>query len=171
MAGPEGWGRTLGRDVHHKLVSYLDAHPEQRVVRLSMEGVDKIDVSFASEAVVEVIRRFRGARGVCLTHVESPDILDNIAAAAERVKVPVTVWEGDRARVVGAEPSAGNSAALAFALARPKVRAAEFAETNKGISIANASTKFKQLWEQGFLIRSEGSADSGGVEFLYHRIS
>ncbi len=39
-----------------------------------------------------------------------------------------------------------------------------------GLSIANASTKFKQLWEQGFLMRNESVADSGGVEFLYQRI-
>ena len=38
------------------------------------------------------------------------------------------------------------------------------------MSIANASTKFKQLWEQGFLLRQESVADSGGVEFVYQRI-
>jgi predicted transcriptional regulator len=30
--------------------------------------------------------------------------------------------------------------------------------------------KFKQLWEQGFLLRRESVADSGGVEFVYQRI-
>jgi predicted transcriptional regulator len=31
--------------------------------------------------------------------------------------------------------------------------------------------KFKQLWEQGFLLRQESSADSGGVEYLYRLIA
>ena len=30
--------------------------------------------------------------------------------------------------------------------------------------------KFKQLWEQGFLLRQESTADTGGVEYVYHRI-
>src|SRR3546814_15788068 len=73
--------------------------------------------------------------------------------------------------MVGGEPSPGNREALAYALSLPKAKAAEFAEQSKAnISIANASTKFKQLWEQGFLMRSEGAADSGGVEFEYRRI-
>jgi hypothetical protein len=47
------------------------------------------------------------------------------------------------------------------AMARAQSRAAEFA-TRTGMSIANARMKFKQLWEQGFLLRRESVADSGG---------
>jgi hypothetical protein len=59
---------------------------------------------------------------------------------------------------------------LSFALTRGQARAAEFAEAKTGMSIANASTKFKQLWEQGFLLRRESVADTGGIEFIYHCI-
>ena len=38
------------------------------------------------------------------------------------------------------------------------------------MTIANASMKFKQLWEQGFLLREESAADSGGMEYVYSRI-
>ena len=48
--------------------------------------------------------------------------------------------------------------------------ATEFAAATPKMSIANASTKFKQLWEQGFLLRREDVAESGGVEFTYYRI-
>jgi predicted transcriptional regulator len=54
-------------------------------------------------------------------------------------------------------------------MGRPQTRAAEFA-AEKGISIANASMKFKQLWDQGFLLRRESTSDTGGVEFVYQRI-
>jgi hypothetical protein len=50
------------------------------------------------------------------------------------------------------------------------VRAVEFAQATPDMSIANASTKFKQLWEQGFLLRRETTAESGGVEYVYCRI-
>ncbi len=170
MDGDDGWGRTLGRGVYQKLLSYVEARPEQTSFRISMEGVGRIDVSFASETVVELIRRYRGIKGICLVDLDDQDLIDNIDAAAARVKVPVLIWTGKTPRVVGIEPSSGNREAFAFALARPQARAAEFAESVVGMTIANASTKFKQLWEQGFLMRNESAADSGGVEFVYQRI-
>ena len=134
-----------------------------------MEGVKQIDASFASEAIVELIRRYRGTKGICLVDLVDPEVRFNIDLAAARVALPVAVWNGSSVEMIGGQPSQGNREALEFALTRSQARAAEFAET-MNFSIANASTKFKQLWEQGFLMRSESAADSGGVEFVYRRI-
>lgn len=170
MDGPDGWGRSFGGDAHRKFVDYVESHPGQNIFRVSMKDVGKIDFSYASEAIVEVIRRFRGVKSICLVDLEDKDIIDNIDAAASQVKVPIMISNGGEPKLIGQQPSQGNKQAFAYALAHTDVRAAEFAEAAPSISIANASTKFKQLWEQGFLIRSEGSAESGGVEFIYHRI-
>lgn len=170
MDGPDGWGRAFGGDAHRKFVDYVESHPGQNIFRVSMKDVGKIDFSYASEAIVEVIRRFRGVKSICLVDLEDKDIIDNIDAAASQVKVPIMIWNGGEPKLIGQQPSQGNKQAFAYALAHTDVRAAEFAEAVPNISIANASTKFKQLWEQGFLMRSEGSAESGGVEFIYHRI-
>ncbi|RUY22841.1 DNA-binding protein [Mesorhizobium sp. M7A.F.Ca.US.001.04.1.1] len=139
------------------------------MVKISMEGVERMDASFASEAIVGVVGRYRKSKGICLIDLSNSAIRLNIDLAAERIGVPVTVWNRSEVEVVGLKPSAGNRDALDYALSRPEVRTVMFAEV-AGISIANASTKFKQLWEQGFLMRTEGAADSGGVEFLYRRI-
>jgi predicted transcriptional regulator len=72
--------------------------------------------------------------------------------------------------LIGTEPKQGCREAFQFALQRPNARAAEFAVSKKDMSIANASMKFKQLWEHGFLLRQESAADSGGVEYVYQRI-
>jgi hypothetical protein len=77
-------------------------------------------------------------------------MIENWEAAAAKKSQPIVLWSNDGARVMGVEPSQGNREALSFALSRPQARAAEFAEATSGMSIANASTKFKQLWEQGF---------------------
>ena len=71
--------------------------------------------------------------------------------------------------MIGSDPSEGAREAFQFAMGRAQCRASEFA-VEKGISIANASMKFKQLWNDGFLLRRESAADSGGVEFVYQRI-
>ncbi len=79
------------------------------------------------------------------------------------------VWRGKSAELVGMRPTEGAREAFQFAMGRPQSRASEFAAL-KNLSIANASMKFKQLWEQGFLLRRESTAETGGVEFIYHRI-
>ena len=163
------WGREQGRAVYEKLVSAIDRDGGRQVVKISMKGVEQMNASFASEAIVELMGRYRRTRGICLTDVADKNIQYDIDVAADRAKVPVTVWDGAKVTTLGLKPSAGNREALDYALGRAEVRAASFAEAN-GLSIANASTKFKQLWEQGFLMRREGAADSGGVEFLYSRI-
>jgi len=164
-----GWDREQAVPVAAKLVSHLKSMSDQRAAKVSMAGVERMDASFASEAIVEVIGRFRKSMGVCLVDLSNSAIRLNIDLAAERIGVPVTVWNGTEVAVIGMKSSAGNREALEYALSSAEVRTAAFADV-AGISIANASTKFKQLWEQGFLMRTEGAADSGGVEFLYRRI-
>ena len=68
---------------------------------------------------------------------------------------------------IGPEPSQGNTDAFRFAVGRATTRAAEYAAHAKDVSITNASNKFKQLWEQGYLLRLEAAAESGGVEYIY----
>jgi hypothetical protein len=92
---------------------------------------------------------------------------ENWAAAAERAKQPVMNWIGAKWRVLGPQPSPGLVDAFRFALTKRGTRASDYAESAKDVSITNASNKFKQLWENGFLLRREAIAETGGVEFVY----
>lgn len=170
MEEPDGWGRVAGREVYQRLLEFVEANPGVMVFRVSMEGVRRVDISFASETLVELARRYRGVKGFCLVDLDDVDMIENWEAAAAKKSQPIVLWTSKDGRVIGAEPSQGNRDALLFALSRPQVRAAEFVEARPNVSIANASTKFKQLWTQGFLLRRERVSDSGGVEFVYQRI-
>lgn len=170
MNSPEGWGRSQGREVYGKLLEFVENHPGVLIFRVSLAGVKRVDISFASETVVELARRYRGLKGFCFIDLLDSDMMENWEAAAVRKSQPLMVWREDEGRVIGLNPSQGNAGALNFALRRESTRATEFASANPGMSIANASMKFKQLWEQGFLLRRENIADSGGVEFVYYRI-
>jgi hypothetical protein len=130
-------------------------------------GVKRVDISFASETVVELARRYRGRKGFCFTDLEDPDMEENWAAAAERAKQPLMNWIGGKWRVLGPQPSPGVADAFQFALTKGEIRASDYATSAKEMSITNASNKFKQLWENGFLLRREATAESGGVEFVY----
>jgi hypothetical protein len=170
MDRPEGWGREQGRSVYQRLLRAVEQNAGALVVKISMRGVERIDMSFASETIVELARRYRGSKGVCLMDLDDSDLIENIDAAATKKSQPLLVWHKNAARLLGSQPTEGCREAFDFALTRPQARAAEFAQTRKKMSIANASMKFKQLWQQGFLLRRESAADTGGVEFIYQRI-
>jgi len=170
MEAPEGWGRNQGRVVYQKLLDFVESSPETVVFRISLKGVNRVDLSFASETVVELAKRYRTNKGFAFTDLTDQDMLENWDAAAARKQQPIMVWDGDKGRVIGITPSQGTVGAFEFALDRPVVRAAEYSSTNPGMSIANASSKFKHLWEQGFLLRREDVSGSGGIEFTYFRI-
>ncbi len=169
MNRPDAWGRLEGREVYSRLLDFVEENSGTMVFKVSLDGVRRLDMSFASETLVELARRFRRTKGFCLVDLVDKDIAENIDAAAEKKDQPLLLWEGKSARVIGGAPSEGAREAFQFAMGRPECRASEFA-IQKGISIANASMKFKQLWNKGFVLRRESTADSGGIEFVYRRI-
>lgn len=170
MKRDEGWGRGEGREVYIKLIDFIENHPGILVFKVSLDGVQKFDISFASETIVEVARRYRGKKGFCIIDPNNADMMENIEAAAQRKDQPLMVKSNGESRVIGVRPSQGNLDVLRFAMARPKTRVADFVSSARGTSLTNASNKFRQLWEKGFLLRREEVAESGGLEFTYFRI-
>lgn len=63
MDRSEGWGRAQGREVYQRLLRSVEENPGTLVFRVSMKGVERVDISFASETVVELARRYRGNKG------------------------------------------------------------------------------------------------------------
>jgi len=169
MDRPEGWGRIQGRQVYQRLLLFVEDNPGTLVFQISMKDVHRVDISFASETIMELARRYRRARGFCLIDLTDSDMIENIDAAGQRKEQPMLVWRGRSADLIGMKPTEGTREAFQFAMARRQSRASEFA-AQKNLSIANVSMKFKQLWEQGFLLRRESTAETGGVEFVYCRI-
>jgi hypothetical protein len=170
MAEDDGWGRVAGRETYRKLMPFIERHPGTLIFRVWLKGVRRVDISFASETIVELSRRYRGMKGFCFVDLKDTDQQENWNAAAERSRQPLFKWdEQGSPTVMGLQPTQGVSDALQFALQREVARAAEFAGSS-GVSITNASNKFKQLWEQGFLLRREAVAESGGTEYVYARI-
>lgn len=170
MDSPEGWGRAQGREVYGKLIDFVETNPGVTIFKISLEGVKRVDFSFASETLIELARRYRGRKGFYFEAPIDPDMVENLDAAAEKKSQPLMVWDKYECRIIGINPSQGTAGALNFALQRKSARAAGFISENPKVSISNASMKFKQLWQQGFLLRLENISESGGVEYVYYRI-
>lgn len=164
----EGWGGPAGQSAQVRLRQHIDSRGPAALVRVSLQSVKRLDVTFAREAIIGLVQHYRGSAAFCLVDLPAGDVLENIAAAAAREALPLTIWSGDEVQIVGKFPSPGNRQALGLALARAELRAADLAAASK-ISVANASTKLKQLWADGFITRRQIIAPSGGTEFVYRR--
>lgn len=164
------WGRSAGRTVYKKLVEFVERNPGMMVFRISIDGTRRVDFSFASETIIELAWRYRGSKGFCFVDLANKDMIENWDAAASRREQPIISWHGDMYETMGPKPSPGNQEAFDFAMARDVTRASEFWKTSSKGSLQSASMKFKLLAEQGFLLRRGGTADTGGLEFQYHRI-
>lgn len=170
MGAHEGWGRQEGSRIFQRLVTVVEEYREKSIFRICLKGVERIDASFASETVVELARRYRSNKGFCFMDMPCPNQAMNWDMAAGRVDQPLIVWgEQPNYTVLGLQPTTGISQAFQYIMENDVARAATFAEV-ANISIASASSKFKQLWERGFVMRREGAHGTGGTEYEYFKI-
>lgn len=170
MQSSDAWGHDEGREVYLKLLRTVEAHPGYQVFRISLEGVRRTDASFPRECVIELAKRFRGAKGICLADAENKDLLDNWDMAADKKEQPILFWNKDGSyRIIGPQPSRGNKEIFDYVLSVPNATAVAAAKA-LNLKLTNASTKLKMLCAQGFLLRRDETSPSGGIEYSYFGI-
>lgn len=169
MERDDGWGNEEGREVHQKLLRAVENEAGKLVFRISLAGIRRTDASFPRESVVELARRFRGEKGFCLIDVPSRDLLDNWEAAALKRQQPLTVWRGNSPVIIGPQPSRGNRALLDYILSVCHATAAT-ATKALNLKLTNVSSKLKQLFDEGFILRGNEVSPTGGVEYRYFRV-
>ncbi|MBA1231438.1 helix-turn-helix transcriptional regulator [Pseudomonas viridiflava] len=163
------FGNVQGKATFRKLLDVVEAHPQYAIFGISLADIEATDASFPRESVVAVAKHFKGERGFFLKDVKSRDLLDNWSYAAHAKDQPLTVWVGDNFEVIGPEISSSAKELLDCVLSKRSVTAAKVAETLE-ISVPNASTKLKKLLDQGYILRAEEAAESGGIEYVYYAI-
>lgn len=167
----QGWGHVQGYHIREHLQTSLEMSPYGSIIRISLKGVERIDVVFARTSVVELAEHERGRRGLCLLDVPNQDILDNIDGAAQSRKQPLFIWTNETCpHLVGPEPGVGLHPMLQYVLSVSATRA-NVAARILGLHIPNASNKLRQLWQKGYILRQELGANSGGKEYSYLRIA
>lgn len=169
MSGPEGWGTAAGRKIAQVARVRIDAAPGPDVVRLSLEGVAKLDVTFAQEALIALVRDYLGKRSLCVVDLRDEDVAANVMAAAKHMGAPVTLWNGTTVQAAGVAVRAGTRVVLDHVLQRPQTYTRELA-AELGLSASNVSARLKELWDIGYLMRDEVTSATGGSEFVYSRI-
>lgn len=163
------YGNAQGKVVLRKLTERIDSEPTRDVYGISLEGIEGTDASFPRESIVSLAKQYRGEKGFFLTGFKSKDLLDNWDYGAKAKEQPLVVWTAEGYELIGPEVSGATKKLLDFVLKHKAVTASKAAQ-DLGISVPNASTQLKNLVKQGFILRSEATAESGGIEFVYKAI-
>jgi hypothetical protein len=169
MGSETGWGHERGARLAEIIQSHIEASPPL-IVRLSLQGVERMDVTYAGE-LVRLVRQERIQRGFCLVDLTDQDLIKNWDAAAMWHRMPLFAWDAEmRVCKLGPDPSTGISETLQYVLSVPRTTTSEVAKALH-LKTQNASNKLKQLWTEGFILRQGQSAGSGGIEYEYLRIA
>ena len=167
---PDAWGREEGREVYPKLLEALEQLPGTALFRIDLAGVSRMDASFPRESFVALAKRYAGEKAFALCNASSPDLLENIDAAAQKLGMPMVVWGAKKGQwsMVGPPPSPGLRPVFDIAMAHGEVTTAVLIKAPHELGAANnVSNKLRQLTEAGYLVRREDSSVSGGKEFRY----
>ncbi len=165
------FGNQEGKKVFPQLKAIIDSAPTQKVFEISFEGIKFTDSSFARESILLLAKMYRGNKGIYLSNFDpkNVDMLDNWDYAAEKVEQPILVKLGDNVRILGSRLSSSNQEVFDLVMKKKQIT------TNKvagqlNLSVPNASTKLKKLVDEGYILRVEEVAESGGIEFIYKSI-
>lgn len=172
ISSSDAWGHEEGREVYSKLLRIVESNPSVGIFRISLEGVKRTDSSFPRESVIELAKRFRGSKGFYLTDIASQDLFDNWDMAAIKKKQPLFIWKNkddDSYQIIGPQPSRGNKEVFEYVVSVSHATAVSCARA-LGLKLTNVSSKLKYLCEQGFLLRRDETALSGGIEYDYFPI-
>lgn len=161
------FGNVQGRETFRKLLEFIESHPLQKIFGISLEGIEATDASFPRESVVAIAKQYRGEKGFYLQDFNSRDLVDNWRYAAQAKDQPLIIWEGDGFEIIGPSVSSSTEVLIKYVLEKGTVTASKVA-TDLNLSVANASTRLKRLVSEGYLMRTEEIAESGGIEYLYH---
>jgi hypothetical protein len=163
------FGNIEGKEVFRKLVAMVEAEPHREIFGVSLSGIEATDASFPRESVIAVAKQFRQQKGFFLTDLTDRDLIDNWNYAAQAKEQPLVIWTADQFEIIGPELNAAARQLLEYVLTHRSVLASQTA-ADLGLSVQNASTRLKNLVSQGYVLRVEDVADTGGIEFKYQAI-
>jgi hypothetical protein len=162
-------GNIQGKETFRKLVDFIDSNPFYCIFGISLVGIIATDATFPRESVISIAKQYRGEKGLFLEGVQNRDLIDNWKYAASAKEQPIVIWSDDNFEIIGPEISSSTIALINYVLDKRSVFTSQVAN-DLHMSVQNASTRLKNLVNQGYIMRSEVVAESGGIEYAYHAI-
>ena len=162
-------GSEQGRVVHQALYDLICANPLDKMIAIVPGNAQRMDATFAREALVTLGKRLQGSRLVYLKDFGNRDFLDNCSYAASALDVHLMHVSGTELDVLGATLSKSWEPLLTSVF-RLGVTTTSAVAGSLAISVQNASVQMKKMADAGLLIREDDVAVSGGREWHYQTV-
>ena len=154
-------------ELNHQLVGLN----EGAFVKIDYAGLERSDVSFQREAVVETLRKHRPHLVFLAVNLDHQDLRLNLVLALEKRGESVLVESNNSVSVVGRRLTPEQQKILDAVRAQPELTSAQLIGPPFSLKAANASNQLTALWRAGLLRRIEGAAATGGREYRYSPIA
>jgi len=163
------YGTSRGKQTYARLLDHIDKLKDVSIIGISFSRLEGADISFLRESLIYTIKRYSKKITFFAFNFQDEDIFANLDGAAMSGEEHLTCWVGNQCEFVGPKPTAASKVLLDMVITHRSTTTAKAAE-ELNISVQNASTRLKRLAEEGFLLRVEEAADTGGKEFIYQVI-
>ncbi len=169
--GPDAWGTAAGINVFSRLNGELALLADGTVVVIDYAGVERTDVSFQREGVVETVKRHRPRLLFIASNVGDQDVLANLGAALEtRGETLLVRNRTGPPRILGRQLAKEHEDTLWAVHDRPGFTSTQLTVPPYGLEGSTASARLTALWKGGLLGRLQGASPSGGREYRYYPI-
>lgn len=170
LDGHDAWGTEFGAAVFGRLNIQLVGVGEGTLVPLDYTGLERSDVSFQREAVVETLRKHRPRLLFVAINLFDPDMRENLSLALERRGEWLLVRDNPhKPTVLGRRLTPEQQATLEKVWAVGELVSSDFGEDN--VKLSTASSRLAWLWKTGLIERVEGTSPTGGREHRYFPIA
>jgi hypothetical protein len=167
VAGGQAWGTEFGAQIFGRINSQLMALGEGALVAIDYGKLERSDVSFQREAVVETLRKHRPRLLFVAVNLSDPDLRENLSLALERRGEWMLVRdEQDRPTVLGKRLAAEQVATLEKVWSTGELLSSGLTDVN----LSTASSRLSWLWKAGLIERVAGTSPTGGREHRYYPI-
>lgn len=163
------YGNETGKKVFLQMRDYVEKHKNQIIFEISFDNIKFVDSSFARESLILLAQLYKGKKGFFISNLYDVDVIDNIDYAAVALSQPLTIKLEKEIRMLGPVLKKSNLEIFNFVRNKNRVTASQLA-SSMDLSVQNASSKLKKLVDDGYILRFEETAESGGIEFIYQII-
>ncbi|ABO53285.1 MarR family transcriptional regulator [Burkholderia vietnamiensis] len=163
------FGNVEGKAVFRRLVEIIDTYTQPTIFEISLSGVEATDASFPRESVINAAKLYHHQHWFYLTDLDDRDLIDNWKYACQAKEQPLVIWHGDSFEPIGPDMSSSSRELLSYVLEHKCVLASQVA-ADLDLSVQNASTRLKRLVADGYILRTEDIASTGGIEYQYRAI-
>jgi hypothetical protein len=172
----DAWGTDLGSRVFAKINVDLMVLAEGTLVLIDYKGLERSDVSFQREAIVEIVRKHRPKLLFVAINVDDHDLRMNLDLALDRRGEVLLCRHDELPRVLGRTLPEEHRRTLEQVWELGETTSAGLLGRTGGLGakgsgreakLSTISSRLTALWKAGLLERVEGTAPSGGREHTY----